>query len=103
MTNKLLNLVYLTKKDKSAPAITAASNSITILIAAKISFTKYDFTNISICGANLRNGIFQYCNFANADFSGVNLTNSNLIGCKFDNANLANIELSILPGNLNCN
>ncbi|WP_341761070.1 pentapeptide repeat-containing protein [Candidatus Tisiphia endosymbiont of Thecophora atra] len=84
-----------TKKDKSDEAVTLAANSITLLIAAQYSFSREDLNNISIKGANIRNGIFQYVDFSNADLTGVNLTNANLVGAKFIGTNMTGTELSI--------
>ncbi|WP_375330736.1 pentapeptide repeat-containing protein [Candidatus Tisiphia endosymbiont of Oplodontha viridula] len=86
-----------TKQDKSDEAVTLAANSITLLVAAQYSFSGEDLNGISIIGANIRNGIFQYVDFSNANLTGVNLTNANLVGAKFIGTNMNSIELSIHP------
>ena len=48
------------------------------MIALGYSFTGEDLQNISIKGANLRNGIFSYVDFSFADLTDVNLTNAKL-------------------------
>ncbi|WP_342267925.1 pentapeptide repeat-containing protein [Candidatus Tisiphia endosymbiont of Empis tessellata] len=93
----LRQAVKVTKRDKSDEAVTLAANSITLLIAAQYSFSGEDLSNISIKGANIRNGIFQYVDFSNADLTEVNLTNTNLVGAKFIGTNMTDIKLSIHP------
>lgn len=92
-----LSLIYNTRKDKSAQAITAAANAITILAAAEHSFYKYDLSGICIKGANVRNGIFGCANFKKADVTDVNFTNANLCKADFTDAIMEGIKLSIYP------
>lgn len=71
-----------------------ASNAITILNAAKISFSRMDLSNVCISGANLNGGIFDATNFngatlRNVDFNGAwlrdtNLEKSDLLDMKLD-------------------
>ncbi|WP_341761068.1 pentapeptide repeat-containing protein [Candidatus Tisiphia endosymbiont of Thecophora atra] len=89
--------IDVTKQDKSVKAVTLAANSITLLVASQYSFSGEDLSNISIKGANIRNGIFQYVDFSNADLTEVNLTNTNLVGAKFIGTNMTDIKLSIHP------
>ncbi|WP_342269666.1 WD40 domain-containing protein [Rickettsia endosymbiont of Orchestes rusci] len=93
----LIRTIDATKQDKSDEAVTFASNSITLLIAAQYSFSEGNLSNIAVRGANIRNGIFQYVDFSNADLTEVNLTNANLVGAKFIGTNLTSIKLSLYP------
>jgi uncharacterized protein YjbI with pentapeptide repeats len=68
--------IYRTKTDKTSPAVIASANAITVLVGAKQSFSGQDLSNISIYGANVRNGIFHETNFTGADLSYVNLSNT---------------------------
>ena len=50
----LYKLIVETKENKELSSITAAKNAITILVAAKESFSGKDLRNINIKGANIR-------------------------------------------------
>jgi uncharacterized protein YjbI with pentapeptide repeats len=97
LKNFLKESINQTKSDKSEFCITLARNSITILVAAQISFSNEDLSNISIPGANLRNSIFHLANLSGSDLSNTNLSNSNLVECNLSRANLEGIDLSIYP------
>ncbi len=100
LTQQLRTLIDHTKKDKSMPAVTAAANAITCLVASRYSFTQskdLDLRDISILGANLENGIFCMVDFSRADLTNVNLTNAKLTKAKFIDTNMKGLELSIYP------
>ena len=56
----------------------AAANAISILVAANVEFSGYDFSYIDITGANLRNGYFTGSNFTETNLTDVNLENGTL-------------------------
>jgi uncharacterized protein YjbI with pentapeptide repeats len=91
LIEQLQHLIEVTKTNKSAENVTAAANAMTILIAAQICLSGMNFSDISVRGANVKNGVFQHSNFSNADLSAVDLTNTDLVGCKFNGTNMANI------------
>ena len=69
----------------------------TLLVGAKHSFSRENLSNISIPGANARNGYFCGANLSGADLTRVNLTNTSLKGTNLCRANLKDIKLSIQP------
>ena len=77
----LMKAVNNSKIDKSTASIVSAANAITLLVAAQRGFYNEDLRNISIEGANLRNGRFEYTDFSGADLSRVNLTNAKVNWC----------------------
>jgi len=90
-------IIFKTKTNKKPTIITAASNAISVLIAANISFFKEDLSNISICNANIRDGVFTGSDFTDADLSNVNLANCKLSETIFQRTNLENIQLGLHP------
>ena len=93
----LLEAVNNSKTNKSAASITSATNAITLLVSIKYVFSCDDLAGISIKGANLQNGIFEYTDFTGADLSGVNFTNSKLTAVNFRDAIMTDVNLSIFP------
>ena len=77
--------------------INAAANSITVLIAANVSFANMNLSQIQICGANIRDGCFNGCNFTEANLSGVSLENCKLNNALFNRTNMKDISLGIYP------
>ena len=89
--------VAILKNDKENYLSFLASNLITILVAANVSFYNENLSNINIKRANLTDGIFTNCDFTNSD-----LTNAIINNCKFEkatfkNTNLKDVELDIYP------
>ena len=76
-------MIVGTKENKELSSITAAKNAITILVAAKESFSGKDLRNINIKGANIRDGIFHKTDFTGADLTNVDMTNVNITEAKF--------------------
>jgi tetratricopeptide (TPR) repeat protein len=97
LTRQLRSVIDNTKTDKSAPTVCAAANAITLLVASKYPFSGQNLSNVSIRGANLRNGIFHYTDFTNADLTEVNLTNCFLNDAILLKADMKDIVLSIRP------
>ena len=97
LAKSLRKAIDATKQDKRELAVTYAANAITILVAAKQSFSGEDLSGISVKGASIRNGIFYDTNFTGADLSYVNMTNIKAVGAKFVGSNMKGIKLSILP------
>jgi len=78
------------------PAI-ASSNAITVLNAAKVSFSGRDFKDIRIPGADLTSAILDNTCLENADLSYVAFTGAWLHGTNFKNALLTGISLGAYP------
>jgi WD40 repeat protein len=97
MRNDLLRVVNNSKVDKSSEGVTAASNAITILVRAKHSFATEDLSNISIKGADISGGIFQFADLTDADLTDVNMTNSNFVGANMRNTIMQGVNFGIYP------
>ena len=93
----LRGLIEQSKTDKSFEVVTSAANAITILVAAGISFSGEDLSNIAIKGANIRNGFFVKTDFTNADLTDVNMTNIYLNDAKLKQTIMGGVKLSIYP------
>ena len=77
--------------------IIAASNAITILVAANVPFVEEKLTNIKIWNANLRDGIFSGSDFTDADLSNVNMVNCKLNDTLFMRTNFKGVNFGIEP------
>ena len=75
--------------EKDNKLVNAASNAISILVYADISFARMDLTEIRIRGADITDGIFNGC-----DFSGSDLTSVVLENCQLDNAILRGTNMT---------
>ena len=75
----------------------SAANAITLLVMVQHLFISEDLRKISIEGANLRNGRFEYADFSGADLSRVNLTNTRLTGAIFEGTIMTEVNLSVFP------
>ena len=60
---ELFNLIMKSKNatDENKEAIIAAANAITILVAGNVSFSGRNLNSIRINGANIRDGLFNFC------------------------------------------
>ena len=56
-----------------------------------------DFSNTSIKGANITNGLFHYTNFEGADLTDVIAKNCFFVKSNFRSANLSGLDLGIFP------
>ncbi len=83
-------------KDKSFPGI-ASSNAITVLNAARVSFSGRDFKGIRILGADLTGAILDNTNLEDADLTNVTLTNAWLHGTNFKNALMSEVAFGEYP------
>lgn len=92
---EMLELVYASREEKALA--TGAANAITILNAAKFSFSKMDISKVCIQHANLENGIFYGTNLSNTDLSGVNVSKAIIEEADFSYANLEGMILGELP------
>ena len=93
----LRKFIDQSKHDKSEQTTVLASNSITLLVSAQYAFSGEDLSNISIKGANLSGGIFQYTDFTEANLEVVNFTNADMTGAEFIKSNMKEVKLSISP------
>ena len=84
----------LNTREQPQPNSIKASNLITILVAANVSFFGQDLSHLNLSNAKLTDGIFSKCNFS---FS--NLTNSTLDNCKFGEANFEGTILKNIKRN----
>jgi serine/threonine protein kinase len=89
---ELRNLVDNTKHDKSVHAITAAANAIAMLASMGCSFSCQDLSNISIKGADLKNGVFDSTDFTDADLTDVDFTYAYVNGAKFIGCDMTNTK-----------
>ena len=55
----------------------------------------YDFSNTSINGANISNGLFHTTNFEGADLTDVQATNCFFVKTNFKSANLSGLNIGI--------
>ena len=88
-------IIEASKQDESKAQ--AASSAITVLNAARISFSGRNLQNIRIPGADLSGAILDNTNLENANLSNVNLTGAWLHGTNFKNALLAGLILGEYP------
>jgi ankyrin repeat protein/WD40 repeat protein len=73
----------------------AASNAITILNRAGISFAENDFSQIHIPEANVAYSNFDHADLSGADLTGINLQNACIRNANFTNATLAKLEFGL--------
>ena len=93
----LIASVIATKNDKNFKSITLSSNSITLLVACNINLSGYDFSNTSINGANISNGLFHTTNFEGANLIDVQAKNCFFVKTNFTSANLSGLNIGIFP------
>lgn len=91
----LFNYIELSKTDQRYEV--AASNSITALNYAKISFSGMDFRRICIAKANLSQGVFDSTNFDNSNLMQVNFRSAWLSNATFKGSLMLGVELGELP------
>lgn len=77
--------------------VIGAANAISVLVAANVSFSNKNLSNVRIPGAVLRDRQFCCANFTEADLSGAILGNCKLDGALFDRTKMKYIKLGILP------
>ena len=83
------------KTDPSAAV--AATNAITILVRAGLSFHGADLRGVKIPGADLSGGQFDYAQFQGADLTGVNLSRSWLRKVDLSGAQMGGVQFGELP------
>ncbi|KAG0288350.1 hypothetical protein BGZ96_007854 [Linnemannia gamsii] len=93
--DQLLEVVEKSKSDTSMA--TAASNSMTILVRAAVTFHGHDFRGIRIPGADLSGGQFDSALFQEADLTNVDLSMSWLRKANFTNAKMEGVRFGELP------
>ena len=87
---------FQSKSNKCHHFSIAAANAITILNASGHDFSKMNFSEIQIPGANLSHGIFEGTNFTGADLRGVDFTDAWLKDTKFVEANMERVQFGAL-------
>jgi WD40 repeat protein/TPR repeat protein len=92
----LFDRVYISKNNPAKSI--AASNAITILNKAEVSFSGLDFSKIHIPHADLSGSLLWNTNFSDSDLRDVDLTDSylgdaNLTDCRMEDVNLGQIPL----------
>ncbi|KAG0280977.1 hypothetical protein BGZ95_007652 [Linnemannia exigua] len=92
---QLLDEIEYSKTDSSATI--AATNAITILVKAGVSFNSADLRGIKVPGANLSNGQFDSTRFQGADLTGVNLSKAWLRQADLSNVQLKGVRFGELP------
>jgi len=75
----------------------AASNAITFLNAARVSFSGEDLSGIRIPEADLSGGIFEKTNFRGADLKNVTFSTAWLYEADFKNADMQEVNLEEQP------
>ncbi|KAG0277026.1 WD_REPEATS_REGION domain-containing protein, partial [Linnemannia exigua] len=81
----------------NASFITAATNAITILVRAGVSFNSADLRGIKIPGADLSGGQFDSAQFQGADLVGANLAGAWLRQANLSQAQLEGVKFEELP------
>lgn len=93
----LRRIIYKTRSVTDEKSTIAAANAISILIAANLSFSSADLSNVRIKGANLRDGVFTGCDFSYSDLSGCNLSNCQLDDAFFNCTLMNDVEMGSTP------
>ncbi|KAG0269267.1 hypothetical protein BGZ95_002140 [Linnemannia exigua] len=91
-----LRAVIDQSKTDTSSAI-AATNAVTILNRASVSFNGADFRGVRIPDADLSNGQFDSVQFQGADLAGANFARSWLRQADFSSANLEDVTFGELP------
>ncbi|KAF9114250.1 hypothetical protein BGW39_003406, partial [Mortierella sp. 14UC] len=92
---QLRGIVILSKTDISATI--AATNAITILVRAGMSFIGADLRGVKVPGADLSNGQFDSAQFQGADLTGVNLSKTWLRQVDMTDAHMEGVRFGELP------
>ncbi|KAF9279925.1 hypothetical protein BGZ88_012473, partial [Linnemannia elongata] len=92
---QLRAVINLSKNDTSAAV--AATNAITILVRAGLTFHGADLRGVKIAGADLSGGQFDYAQFKGADLRGVNLSRSWLRKADMSGAQMNGVQFGELP------
>ncbi|KAG0077907.1 hypothetical protein BGZ90_006307 [Linnemannia elongata] len=92
---QLRDVIERSKTDSSAAV--AATNAITILVKAGVTFHGADLRGIKIHGADLSDGQFDSVQFQGADLSGVNFSRSWLRQADLSGAQLESAQFGELP------
>ncbi|KAF9537268.1 WD_REPEATS_REGION domain-containing protein, partial [Mortierella hygrophila] len=92
---QLRNVIDLSKTDASAAI--AATNAITILVRAGVSFNGADLRRIKIPGADLSEGQFDSARFQGANLTGADLSRSWLRQANLSGAQLKDVRFGELP------
>ena len=92
---QLLAVINLSKIDASAAV--AATNAITILVRAGVSFNGADLRRIKIPGADLTEGQFDSAQFQGANLTGADLSRSWLRQVDLSGAQLKDVRFGELP------
>lgn len=101
LIENLIEILYTTRRpdgnfDKNTQYL--ASNVITILVWANVSFADQDLSYMSFVGADLRNGYFPQCNFFKTDFSNARIDNCNFENALFISNNLKDVQFGEISG-----
>ena len=92
------NLFKIIELSKTISHITyAASNAVTILNAAQISFVKQLWDGIRIPEANLFKEFLHNTDLRGANLSGVNFTSAYLKNCNFEEAVMKDVQFGVFP------
>ncbi|KAG9069603.1 hypothetical protein KI688_010507 [Linnemannia hyalina] len=92
---QLLAIIEQSKTDVNAA--TAAANSITILVRARVLFNSANLRCIRIAGADLSDGQFDSAQLQGADLRGVNFARTWLRQADFGNAQMDGVRFGELP------
>ncbi|KAF9113176.1 hypothetical protein BGW39_003844, partial [Mortierella sp. 14UC] len=92
---QLCSIIELSKTDDSATM--AATNAITILVRAGVTFNGADLQGVKVPGADLSNGQFDSAHFQGADLTGVNLAKSWLRQADMSNTHMEGVTFGELP------
>ncbi|KAF9537274.1 hypothetical protein EC957_008518 [Mortierella hygrophila] len=92
---QLRAVINLSKSDETATI--AATNAITILVRAGVTFHGADLRGVKIPSADLSGGQFDYVQFQGADLTGVNLSRSWLRGADMSGAQMDGVQFGELP------
>lgn len=93
--NQLFAIIQQSKSDVAAAI--AATNAITILVRAGVSFNGADLRGVRIPGADLSGGQFDSTHFQGADLKDVNFTSSWLRQVDFSGAQLEGVSFGEQP------
>lgn len=96
-TPELIKQVISSRHEKGKQQETASSNAMSILNAARFSFSGMDLSNISIPYANLQHAVMDQTDLSHSNLSGCNLSLAWMKRANLENCVMKNVVFGELP------